>query len=284
MSSMIRASMPSFGVSRRNTGMGLGMSRSIETRPVQEYQGHITNTVESALKIPIVHLPGHVGRSGDIVLNEGDNLLYYHTGGKWSPLAVMDQKSGDYTTKNGHVHIIAANGSTPLQQGGNVIIGSGIGGMQDGHVAIQIAGEDAVIFKEDSAQFSTNVHVKNMVVMDELKLNKNARVAVFVGEYETESTRVDENIPPFIPDTTINNSYANIKLSLNLEENQTISGKINSALLHENTFIQCTVCSDKGIPLLKFGMPTEGSVEYTILAVKESIGVVRLCMQLINGN
>ena len=296
------ARVPAFGISRSGHNNN-GSTGYTDIRPT-------ANFIESSFKIPVLSLESHTsGQGGDIVLNRIDNLLYYHTGQNWVPLAIMDietRQKTDILSKllsidnqrnviiqapySGNIHLIAGNHPN-IGSGGHLHLTAGQGGVSDGKIYVETGG-DTVLTVDSTGDVIVNTGNLQVTVGDVVMasgnvefeaassgINYNIETREVIVEADEDSSSGEEaddyvHEEGEVKDLTMNSTSGIIDMST--EANfVSISGKVCNSLISKNTMVMITPVGS-GYLNATVTKIDNGFFEYSITNKKYSIKQCRL--------
>jgi hypothetical protein len=236
-------SIPRFGISRKQT-----IPKNV---PAPE---------ESGLLIPVVDLANPPeAKIGAIVLNKGDNLLYYCTTRRWIPLSIANMDNDLLQLKNNNIEIIAPQGGdinlyggdNKGGNGGRINITSGTGGLGDGEINFEIG-------KESVLNISQEGEIKVPISTGIIDINNNELV--------------------------MRGGHMIITINRNIKQDEQVSGIINNSLIQKESWINISVSTDgDGIPHVWLLTPNNGSVEWYLCCLDGVLKNTRLYIEIRNS-
>jgi len=245
-------------------------------------------SIESTTKLPVIDLHTYNnGQTGELVLHK-DNLLYYCTGGKWFPLAVMDVETNGITKLLSHlIKVDQSNvifkapnenmsfvaGDNPTGVGGNVHIAAGIGGLADGEIIFETGGEPVLRIKDGS--------IKSSIARAEI--STNTAMHVLAPEYD-QDVLIEVEEAEGLPDVQLDTAQSILVVNLELQEGKTLTGKINNALLKPDSWVGLTIASSgAGVPHVWLDLPCDGYIEYHICSLHGELSKIKLYIDVRNS-
>jgi hypothetical protein len=231
-----RFAHPSFGVSRA--------------------VGHIPKTPD--LRIGSVEKVDEntAGEVGDLVLNNGDNLVYYHTGEEWIPLAVMDAN-----TYQLHDRLQVDDQNTMIR------------GL-DGSINMQVG--DTVAMTVDQLQ--------NCIVT-------NGSLKVSTGSVCFSNAQ--GGIKPCIMRTvvkddkliaTVNGTNCVVTVQKPLNAEDSCEGMLKNGVIKESSWVSVTpVGTGSGVPYAWFHSLQKGSLRFGVRCLEGSLESVALHIEIRNS-
>ncbi len=250
-----RTNIPSFGI----------RGRQIST--------YSTSIDESSAKLTDLNDKTE-GTPGAITLNSNDGRLYYYDGQQWCPLLI---DYGLFKPENDHNISVRApptwglhlkSGDDIQGIGRNLRISTGLGGIADGEMYLDIGGENALTIKKTG----------DIVIKGNLELeNPNAHIKSIISRAQVTMDEKDND------KVTMDGPRGILSITLKLKEEDTYSGTLENELICENSWVNVSVASDSGVPMVWLSEQKEGSIKYTVRCVKEELFDVKLHFSVYNS-
>ena len=202
------------------------------------------------------------GAPGTITLNSNDGRLYYFDGHQWCPLAIdygLFKPEGDRNISVRAPHgwgLHLKSGDDIKGVGGDLRISTGLGGIDDG--AIKKSGDIAV--KGNLEMENPEAHIKSTISRAEVTVDENDNGKV-----------------------TMTGQRGILSITLELKEDETYSASIENKLIGEDSWVNVTVVSDSGVPMVWLSEQKKGSIKYTVRCVKGELFDVKLHFSVCNS-